>query len=385
MKPLAFFIFLILNIMPVLAQSNKIVSIQWDSIANIPAGKNQVKSIGVAGPIVGVLQNKLIVAGGANFPEKMPWLGGKKFYYNDLFVFEKNKNKVSVTFKKIQLPDNIAYSASCVTPLGIVYAGGENELGLSDKVNIIKWDKESNTITITNLPHLPESLTNASLACIDNTIYLMGGETVSNTTNQFISLDLEHLDHGWNQFPNMPKPLSNLVSVAHFSNDYKQLFIIGGRAKQKNGISIFSSDVYCFDLETKKWHIKQALPYAISAGTGTLFAEKYILLFGGDKGDRFNKVESQISKINAATDTVIKNSLIQIKNNLLESHPGFSREILLYNIQTNQWITNGTIPFTTSVTTNTVQWNDEVIIPSGEIKAGVRTPRIIAAKITIHE
>lgn len=385
MKPLAFFIILIVNIMPVLAQSNKTVAIEWNDLGDIPAANNQAKSIGIAGPVVGVLQNKLIVAGGANFPEKMPWLGGKKFYYNDLFVFEKNKNNVSATFKKIQLPDNIAYSASCVTPLGIVYAGGENELGLSNKVNLIKWDKESNTITIASLPQLPEPITNASLACIDNTIYLMGGETVTNTTNQLISLNLENVESGWHQLPDMPKPLSNLVSVAHYNNNHERLFIMGGRAKQKNGISIFSSDVYSFDIKTKKWHINKALPYAISAGTGMLFAEKYILLFGGDKGDRFNRVESQISKINAATDPVIKNSFIQIKNNLLETHPGFSKEILLYNMESNQWISNGIMPFTTTVTTNAVQWGDQVVIPSGEIKAGVRTPRIIAAKITLHE
>lgn len=371
--------------MSVLAQSNKTVSIQWDSITEIPAANNQVKSLGVAGPIVGVLQNKLIVAGGANFPDKMPWLGGKKIYYNDLFVFEKNKDQVSATFKKIQLPNNIAYSASCETPFGIVYAGGENELGLSDKVNMIKWDKVSNTITIAILPPLPEAITNAALVCIDNKIYLMGGETAFNTTNQIISLDLAQIDNGWNQLPTMPKPLSNFVSVAQINADNKQLFIIGGRAKQKNGISNFSSDVYAFDIKTQNWHIKKSLPYAVSAGTGALFAEKYILLFGGDKGDRFNKVESQIAKINATTDTIIKNNLTQIKNNLLETHPGFSNEILLYNIQSNQWISNGTIPFTPTVTTNAVQWNNEVIIPSGEIKAGVRTPRIIAAKIILHE
>ena len=69
----------------------------------------------------------------------------------------------------------------------------------------------------------------------------------------------------------------------------------------------------------------------------------------------------------------------------MESHTGFSNEILLYNTQKNLWVTNGVIPFNTSVTTNVVQWGDEIILPSGEIKAGVRTPRIVSAKIILNE
>ena len=113
--------------------------------------------------------------------------------------------------------------------------------------------------------------------------------------------------------------------------------------------------------------------------------EKYILLFGGDRGEQFNKVERTISSINLEKDELRKENLITIKNKLLESHPGFSNEILLYNTQKNIWTSTGFIPFDTSVTTNVVQWGDEIIIPSGEIKAGVRTPRILSAKIILHE
>ena len=87
MKPLAIYILLMLNNMPAFAQSKKVISIEWKTIAELPPFNNQSKSIGVAGPIVGVINNKLIVAGGANFPEKMPWQGGKKAYYNNIAIF----------------------------------------------------------------------------------------------------------------------------------------------------------------------------------------------------------------------------------------------------------------------------------------------------------
>ena len=374
-----------LNNMPAVAQSKKVISIEWKTIAELPPFRDQSKSIGVAGPVVGIINNKLIVAGGANFPDKMPWQGGKKIYYNNISIF--NKEKEQVFQEKIQnsLTSNIAYAANCITPLGVVYAGGENELGFSDKVYLLQWDEASNNLRQTKLPDLPVETTNGSLVCIDNTIYFLGGETLTNTTNQFYSLNLIKINQGWMTLPVLPKPLSNMVVVAQYLNGQKQIYLMGGRAKQKNGISDFSSDVYSFDIHLKIWDKKKSLPYPLSAGTGAVFSEKYILLFGGDQGERFNKVEQTISNINLEKEQFKKENLISIKNKLLESHPGFSNEILLYNTQKNIWLSNGFIPFNASVTTNLVQWGDEIIIPSGEIKAGVRTPRIISAKIILHE
>jgi len=283
------------------------------------------------------------------------------------------------------LVSNIAYAANCSTPFGIVFAGGENELGLSDKVYLLKWDEASNNLLQTKLPDLPVKTTNGSLVCIDKILYFLGGETLVNTTNQFFSLNLNKINDGWTMLPAIPKPLSNTVVVAQYLNGQKQIYLMGGRAKQKNGISDFSSDVYSFDIHLKRWDKKKSLPYPISAGTGAVVTEKYILLFGGDRGEQFNKVERTISSINLEKDELRKENLITIKNKLLESHPGFSNEILLYNTQKNIWVSNGFIPFDASVTTNVVQLGDEIIIPSGEIKAGVRTPRIISAKIILHE
>ena len=59
MKPLAIYILLMLNNMPAFAQSKKVISIEWKTIAELPPFNNQSKSIGVAGPIVGVINNKL--------------------------------------------------------------------------------------------------------------------------------------------------------------------------------------------------------------------------------------------------------------------------------------------------------------------------------------
>ena len=48
----------------------------WDQLAPLP------DPLGVATPFAGVSGGALLVAGGANFPDKMPWEGGKKVWHD---------------------------------------------------------------------------------------------------------------------------------------------------------------------------------------------------------------------------------------------------------------------------------------------------------------
>ena len=164
MKSLATYIYIIfmLQSAPLFAQNKSIPPIQWAVAAELPPFHNQIKSLGFAGPIAGVVHDKLIIAGGANFPEAMPWLGGKKKYYNEVYVFSKKENQVVLENINFKLLSTIAYAASCTTPVGIVYAGGENESGITNKVNLLQWDITLHNLSQTSLPNLPIAVTNAS-------------------------------------------------------------------------------------------------------------------------------------------------------------------------------------------------------------------------------
>ncbi|MGH2645277.1 MAG: hypothetical protein ACRDE2_15085, partial [Chitinophagaceae bacterium] len=55
----------------------------WSIGGNIPDDSNGKPSLGFAGPIAGISNNILIVGGGANFPDGMPWNGGGKEYHKN--------------------------------------------------------------------------------------------------------------------------------------------------------------------------------------------------------------------------------------------------------------------------------------------------------------
>jgi hypothetical protein len=52
--------------------------LQWSVLHSLPVANGHTKQAGLAGPIVGVSQNVLMIAGGANFEDALPWEGGKR-------------------------------------------------------------------------------------------------------------------------------------------------------------------------------------------------------------------------------------------------------------------------------------------------------------------
>src|SRR4051812_46441002 len=100
---------------PVLMAQNRTVDlIDWKIVASIPPALHQVKSIGLAGAISGIHNDALIVAGGTNFPDKMPWLGGSKKSYDNAIVYPNINSKKTLTPSVVsyKLPFKLAYAAN---------------------------------------------------------------------------------------------------------------------------------------------------------------------------------------------------------------------------------------------------------------------------------
>ena len=379
-----FFVAIQLFMLETLAQKNLVISIQWKIAAELPATSGHKHSLGLAGSIAGAHNGVLIVAGGSNFPDSMPWLGGKKKYYGDVYVYFE-KNKKLTLHKLFKLPIPVAYAAVCSTEQGIVYAGGENSEGITNKVWLLQWDIKSSMIVKKSLPDLPFAKTNAVASLHNSIIYVAGGETKAGASEHFFCLDLNNSDAGWKRLPDLPKPVSHAVMVTQSSGHHTCLYLIGGRKKNSESPSDFYSSVYQFDLNTKSWKEKKSLPYGLSAGTGIATGKHHILLFGGDTGETFHKTEKLIAAIADERDEKRKQQLNQQRIKLQSTHPGFSKEVLLYSTITDEWRKVGFIPFNSPVTTVAVKWNDAVLIPGGEIRAGVRTPKILLGKILLKK
>lgn len=369
----------------VFAQKTPAEQIKWSIAAKLQTPDGQT-SIGFAGAMNAVLQHRLIVAGGANFPDKKPWEGGKKHYSNEIHILEKKGNEFSWAKEIASLPEAIAYCGNTSTKYGIVYAGGENEKGLSNKVFLLTWDESKHSVQAKPLASLPIALTNLALTSIGNLVYAIGGDQEKTSSKAVFSLDLSLPDATWKVLPELPVPLANAVVVVQNPEKQALIYVIGGRTKTPSGISDLHSTVFVYHPEKQEWKEAAAIKDGkavmnFSAGTGLAVGKNQILIFGGDNGETFHQIETYISKIAKTEDPMEKARLTKEKNQLSIQHKGFYKGILCYDILKNTWTKLGELPFPAQVTATATKWNNEIIISSGEVQPGVRTPNIILGKI----
>jgi N-acetylneuraminate epimerase len=369
-----------------LSQKKAVNHVEWKMAAQLQNTDGST-SLGFAGPINGISNDVLIVTGGANFQDKMPWEGGKKHYSKEIHVLQKCNDTYSWN-KKVQstLPEHIAYCGSTSTDLGVVYVGGENENGLSNKAFILKWNASKNEVKTKPLPNFPLAITNIGLTHIGNVIYAIGGDEATKSSDLFLSLDLNSSHPEWKTLPKLPIALANSVAVVQKDKNGTSIYVIGGRTKTASGISDLHNTTFAFNIKKQIWKSRANISDGknttnFSAGAGVAVGNHFILIVGGDNGETFHKIETYLSQI-AQTNSPEEKAKLAVEKNLLNTnHDGFYKGILLYDTLANSWSKIGELPFRAHVTTTAAMWNDKIVLSNGEIKPGIRTPDVMLGTI----
>ncbi|MBS1627372.1 MAG: hypothetical protein JSR09_10210 [Bacteroidetes bacterium] len=353
-------------------------NVNWRVIASLP--------VSVSGSFCGVSNGMLIVAGGSNFPDAKPWQGGKKKYWNKIYVID-IKNNYQLIPVQDTLEKNVAYGACVSTAQGVLCLGGENENGILNDVFLLHWDLKTQKIEKEKLPSLPIALTSSSACSVQSKIFLIGGDNGKESTNSFFQLDINAVNKGWTQLPALPASLSFPISAANVHAEASNIIVIGGREKMENALTKLYNTVYTYNTSLKKWEKKKNICHTdsdsshLSAGNIVSLNNENIIIIGGDDGKTFSKIEKFNMLIGQETNESKKAELVAQKMELINNHKGFSKKVFLYNIHTQQCLPLSDLPFS-PVTTNAVKWNDEIFIAGGEIKPGERTNLVLCGKIT---
>ena len=373
---------------------------QWSQLPELPPAPGEAQQPGLAGAFSGVHNNALIIAGGANFPEAPPWEGGTKVWWDDIYVLEKTAEGEYRwhTDPQFKLPMPLAYGVAVSTDEGVLCMGGNNQDMVSDQVLLIQWNSETRQISIEEKPPMPISLAMMAGAKVNQTVYLAGGQQTNeqpSATQSFLSLNLDGFT--WQQLPAWPGPPRIVPVAASQSNGLNDCFyLFSGRNITPGQRTEILTDAYRYNPADNQWtKISEVSPsdvtpegnpsVAVMAGTAIASGANHILLFGGADGGIFRQLEELDQQIAKAPDTAAAASLTRQQLEIHTTHPGFSRDILSYNTVTDTWNNIGELPEGSQVTTNAVRWDDAIVIPSGEIRPGVRTPTIRKATVaTTH-
>lgn len=326
----------------------------WEQTPQIPDKE------GFAGMFAGVSNGTLLAIGGANFPDKKPWEGGDKVWYDHIYTLEKGDSSWNKAETRLPLP--LAYGVSATYRNRVILVGGNNAQEFSSMVYSIEL--VNNNFNIDTLASLPYPLANMTGALVGDVLYVAGGNhsVTGSPTNVFLGLDL--LANKWIKLDTWPGPARMQAVSAAIDNSF-YLFSGIDLAENTNGDldRQVLTDAYKFSpsydgshLIGGEWIRLQEIPRGVAAGVSPAptSGTDHILFLGG-----LDQKTADIS------DPV--------------NHPGFPNDLLAYHVKSDSWTSMGSIPqVDTRVTLPAAKWDDKWIIISGEKGPGVRSPSVFS-------
>ena len=375
-------------------ESSKHQKIIWSELPELPNAPNESIQPGLAGAFSGVINDILIVAGGANFPNGLPWQGGKKVWHDEVYLLDLNNPIEWIVSEELKLPFPSAYGVSIEHDEGLILIGGCNSENCFSDVILLKPDILSKSVAFEYLPQIPKPLAFMSGAASAENIFIAGGqETTVNAhaTNNFFMLDLANIGKPdkfrWKELTSWPGP-ERVLSVSEIqSNGVTDCFyLFSGRNIQPKTPTRVLTDSYRYKINEQKWEALNHIDISnearsIMAGSAVRSGANHILAFSGAEGKILLELEFLSVQIEKSEDESETASLSLQKLDILNNHPGFSKDVLAYHTITDTWIKVGNIPDFAPVTTNIIKYNESIIIPSGEIQPGIRTPKILLANV----
>lgn len=365
---------------------DKPMKMEWDTLAVLPPAKGEYNQPGLAGALSGIVDNQLVIAGGSNFENGMPWNGGTKVYHDDIFILKKDSaGELLWSTPTLKLSVPLGYSACLSVPEGLICLGGENADGF--RSDAFLFSIENDSLIRNELPSIPQPVSNAGVAAIGQTIYLAGGLNAEGAANSFFALNYLNENASWQTLSELPQAVSHAVVLSQNDGNEDCIYVVGGRSRDGE-LSTFFSAIWKYTPTKQIWEKAGVLKeedreFGLSAGTGIAWGDHAFLIFGGDRGDLFNRTEQFNNAIDKAENDSVRQSLISEKIAHLTNHPGFSKAVFCFNTKTCEMEKLGEIPGLSQVTTQTFNWENQVITPLGEIKPGVRTA--VISRLLISE
>lgn len=298
---------------------------------------------------VGVSGGALLAAGGANFPDKRPWEGGKKIWYDTVFVLEKPDGQWKVAGK---LPRPLGYGVSASHGSGVVCVGGSD----ADRhyADCFRLEWRGGKLETKPLPPLPRLVANMSGALLGDTLYVAGGiekPDSTSTLKKFYALDLAAKRPAWRELETWPGPARMLAVAAAQDGSF---FLVSGTdlsaGPDGKPVRTYLKDGYSYT-PGKGWKRIPDLPrFAVAAPSPapTVGTTQFLVISGDD-----------------AAQLTVKPT----------EHKGFPKSVLAYDTRTDRWTEAAPTP-ALRVTVPTAHWNGAWLVVSGEQKPGIRSPEV---------
>ena len=362
-----------------------------------------------------------------------------KVYHRDIYVLTKADDDYVWRRAEVRLEHGYSYGVSIPTDDGLVCIGGEwkepfvtdpvsgksvQPHHLSNKVFVLKWDDQAKRVEITDklvgddddakavlpLPPLPKPCAYIAGGMIGNEIYIAGGNCGGRleATKNFWRLDLskktDREAFTWKSLPPWPGPPRwKAVAAVQSDGEFDCFYLFSGTGPR--GLRLI--DAWRFNPKVYERRgggdipfVSESLPprkqvwrrlanvgagapgeRCVAAAVAGAFGVNHILVVGGSDGEFYQRPEyrelaAAIADAKASGEADELARLEARMEQLMVTHPGFRRDVLAYHTITDTWVEAGQFPTDSHVTTTAVRWGDDLVIPGGEVRPGVRSANV---------
>lgn len=327
-------------------------SIEWTELPAVP------DQLGLAGTFAGYSNGTHCIAGGTNFPDKMPWEGGIKQWHAGVYTLADGGHAWAAAGS---LPQPTGHGSCNTTRDGIIFIGGGDMT--THFANVTRVRIEGGKATFEALPPLPYPLAFHASAVLGNMLYVAGGISGPKDTaarREVACLDLAEPSKGWQQIG--PFPGAGRLMPVMAAQD-GALFIAGGASLAPDAEGkpkrTYLVDGWKFTT-VAGWSSIAPLPRPAVAAPSPApnHGRSQFLVLGGDAGDHLPPIVP------------------------LPEHPGFHRDILAYDTRKDSWEVVGTLPFGQVTAPAYTDIHGHIVVVSGEVRPGVRSPRVWSGETT---
>lgn len=346
---------------------------------------------GVSATYAALIDGKLIVAGGANFPGKLGFEGGSKAFYNDIMLYDAARSE----WKLIgHLPDSSAYGVSVSVTDGALWIGGNT--ALKSLANCYKVSlNENDSVKLENFPVLPATMDNFAGCASDDLVFVGGGIENGKPSNSLYCIHVE-TDSVWTKLPDFPgMPRVQPVLAAIETNGKKYVYLMGGffGGNVENNPAM-ATDVLRYDVTEKIWEkvgeqtdAETQKPFSLGGATAMVFDNRYILCLGGVNHDIFlDAITTQYNIGNDTTTSAEEKARLNLgfsKNYMTQpiEYYKFNTECRIFDTKNNSWTVIGNTPDVARAGATLVFNRKEFFAVQGELKPGVRSAATMRGEI----
>ncbi len=333
--------------------------------------KDKEYASGVAAPFGGILGNKLIVAGGYNYPGNILGKPNAKKFYKDVYAAVLKPKAKKLQWQKVaELPMELASGVTLAAPDALYFIGGTNQGG--DRAVCVELKPQGEGFHCEVISYLPVLASNLAGGYMDDCLYIVGGLQNGKPSRDLYRMQLKGDRSKWQKLAPLPEtPRIQPVAAVQKDKSGKNMLYVWGGFDGWSPSSILQCGGCKYDPQKNSWTqlgapLKDEKRVYLGGGGAAPLGEDRIAVWGG-----FDYAQL-LASIRQPAPEDGKHEPAWYK---------YNHEVYAYNTRTDKWQCLGALTAPGTVHSAVTGSGNCLYSLHGELKPGTNTGLVLCVEL----